>query len=86
VAAFVFPAFLQVPEIHRIHEHIEFMTRVPRDWRVEHMRMNSIRLIRFREEDEMESDGHRVHDSRLVIVVPGEPQGPNVSGTFVIPF
>jgi hypothetical protein len=82
------PEPLEGREWHRIRERIEFLARVPRDMRVGHIPMNTIQLIRFREEDEVEGDGdrERIRDSRLVIVVPGEPERPDVTGTIVIHF
>lgn len=62
---------------------ILFLVPIPRDARIGMIPMNTIQLIRLREEDDEDEDGPP--RSALVVMVPA-PAVPNVSATIVINF
>ncbi|HET7266066.1 MAG TPA: hypothetical protein VFL28_15490 [bacterium] len=68
----------------RAWNQILFLVPVPRDARIGMIPMNTIRLIRLREEDDEDEDGPRPARSALVVMVPAAV--PNVSATIVINF
>src|SRR5579859_3990794 len=73
-------------EGRRAWNQILFLVPIPRDARTALIPMNTIQLIRLREEDENDDEGRpRAGRSALVVVVPA-PAVPTVSATFVINF
>jgi hypothetical protein len=71
-------------EGRRAWNQILFLVPIPRDARIGLIPMNTIQLIRLREEDEDEGQP-RAGRSALVVVVPA-PTVPTVSATFVFNF